>query len=382
MHPLHNKVALITGASSGIGRATALRLANHGTRVALAARSVVDLEEVARECLRLGTEALVLPTDVTDSEQCQRAVAGTVERFGRLDLLICSAGVSLRARFEQTDLAVMERVMRVNFFGTLYPTWHAVAHLKATRGSLVAVSSLVGKRGTPTYAIYGASKFAVQGLYESLRLELAPAGVHVGIVSPGHVGTPLRDRVLGPDGQPYATPPPAPFRVWPVEKCVDRIIRLIVERRPEALLPGFVGPLLALDQILGPWLGDRIITRRFNRDSVAGATVNERSSLYVAGLRLGRNRQAACMAATRDSSHEARTISSPAPPRVSTAPSGPATNEPPQKVMAPSLPTRLTAATKTLLTAACPTWALRHICSQLPVMFSSTVSSIKPMAVG
>jgi NAD(P)-dependent dehydrogenase (short-subunit alcohol dehydrogenase family) len=211
------------------------------------------------------SDALPLPTDVTDAEQCRRAVAATVERFGRLDLLICSAGVSMRTRFETTDLAAMERVMRVNYFGTLYPTYHAVPHVKATKGSLVAISSLAGKRGTPTFAAYGASKFAVQGLYECLRLELAPDGVHVGIVSPGHVGTPLRERVLGPDGRPWPTQPPAPFRVWPVEKCVDRIIRLIERRKAEALLPGFVSALLALDQVLGPWLGDRVIARRFAR---------------------------------------------------------------------------------------------------------------------
>lgn len=265
MHALAGKVALVTGASSGIGRATALRLAGLGARLALASRSADALDEVASQACGQQAEALTVPTDVTDPDQCLRAVTATVERFGRLDLLICSAGVSMRTRFETTELAAMERVMRVNFFGTLYTTYHALPHVKATKGSLVAISSLAGKRGTPTFAVYGASKFAVQGLYESLRVELAPDGVHVGIVSPGHVGTPLRERVLGPDGQPWPTQPPAPFRVWPVEKCVDRIIRLIERRKAEALLPGFVGALLALDNILGPWLGDRVMARRFAR---------------------------------------------------------------------------------------------------------------------
>jgi NAD(P)-dependent dehydrogenase (short-subunit alcohol dehydrogenase family) len=265
MHPLHHKAVLITGASSGIGQATALRLAGHGARLALAARTADALDEVARAAKQLGAEAIALPTDVTDSEQCRRAVEAAVAHFGRLDVLLCSAGVSMRADFADSDLAAIERVVRVNFFGTLYPTYFAIPHVKATRGSLVAVSSLVGKRGTPTYAAYGASKFAVQGLYESLRLELAPDGVHVGVFSPGHVDTPLRQRVLGPDGKPWANPPPPPFRVWPVEKCVDRIVRLIVKRRPEALLPGFVRPMLAVDQIIGTWLGDWILNRAFAR---------------------------------------------------------------------------------------------------------------------
>lgn len=264
MHALTGKVVLITGASSGIGRAVALRVGECGARVALAARSVGALEEAAREVEARGGEAAVVPTDVTDPEQCRRAVNEAVGRFGRLDVLLCSAGISMRALFADSDLAVLERVMRVNFFGTLYPTYHAIPHLRRTRGSLVAVSSLTGKRGTPSYSVYGASKFAVQGLYDSLRLELAPDGVHVGVVSPGFVDTPLRERVLGPDGKPWPTPPPPPFRVWPVEKCVDRILRLIVKRKAQALLPAFVGPLLALDQAFNGWLGDRFLARRFD----------------------------------------------------------------------------------------------------------------------
>jgi NAD(P)-dependent dehydrogenase (short-subunit alcohol dehydrogenase family) len=266
MHLLSNKVVLITGGSSGIGRATALRLARLGSRVALAARTISALDEAVREIAAHGGQALTVPTDVQDPEQCRRAVETTVERFGRLDVLLCSAGVSMRALFADSAPAALETVMRVNFFGTLYATYFAVPHVKRTRGSLVAVSSLTGKRGTPSYAIYGASKFAIQGLYESLRLELAGDGVHVGIVSPGFVDTPLRDHVLGPDGRPWDRPPPPPFRIWPVEKCVDRILRVIVKRQGEALLPAFVGPLLALDQVCGGRLGDWFLGGKFAPD--------------------------------------------------------------------------------------------------------------------
>src|SRR5437879_4682000 len=122
MHPLQDKVALITGGSSGIGRGTALRLAGHGVKVALAARGAEALQEVAQAVAGLGTEALTVPTVVSDPEQCRRAVEATVERFGRLDILVCSAGVSMRAYFADSDLAALEKVMRVNFFGTLYTT--------------------------------------------------------------------------------------------------------------------------------------------------------------------------------------------------------------------------------------------------------------------
>jgi NAD(P)-dependent dehydrogenase (short-subunit alcohol dehydrogenase family) len=263
MHPLHGKVALVTGGSSGIGRAAALRLASFGARVVVAARTQSALEEVCGAIAAGGGQAVAMPTDVTDAGQCERAVAAAIEHFGGLDLLINSAGLSLRGYFEGTALDVLERVMRVNFFGTLYATHFALPHVKARRGSLVAVSSLTGKRGTPSYALYGASKFAVQGLYESLRLELAPAGVHVGVLVPAYVDTPLREHVLGPDGKAWVNPPPPPFRIWPVEKCVDRLVRLIVKRRAEALLPAFTGPLLVLDRALGSWMGNALLRYNF-----------------------------------------------------------------------------------------------------------------------
>ena len=114
--------------------------------------------------------------------------------------------------------------------------------------------------------MYGASKFAVQGLYESLRVELAPDGVHVGIFSPAFVDTPLRERVLGPDGQPYAAPPASNFRLWPLGKCVDALVDLIVRRKRQATLPWFIGPLLAFDDLTNGWAGDRYLTRKFYRN--------------------------------------------------------------------------------------------------------------------
>ncbi len=266
MHPLSDKVVLVTGGSSGIGRATALRLAGHGCKVVVAARDAAALEEVVREATGLGASALAVPTDVSDSEQCRRAVEAAAERFGGLDILLCSAGISMRAYFAGCDLAAMERVMRVNFFGTLYATHYALPHVRKARGSLVALSSLTGKRGIPSYSIYGASKFAIQGLYDSLRLELRRDGVHVGVVAPGFVDTPLRERVLGPDGKPWDTPPRPPFRIWPVEKCVDRVVQLIVKRRKQALLPGFIGPLLHMDASIGGILGDLVLMNRFPPD--------------------------------------------------------------------------------------------------------------------
>jgi NAD(P)-dependent dehydrogenase (short-subunit alcohol dehydrogenase family) len=231
----------------------------------LASRNQTALDEVAGQITASGGQARVVPTDVSDSALCQRAVAAAVDSYGGLDILLCSAGLSLRGYFEGTNLDVLERVMRVNFFGTLNCTHFALPHIKERRGSLVAISSLTGKRGIPSYALYGASKAAVSGLYESLRLELAPAGVHVGVLAPAYVDTPLRDNVLGPDGKPWPNQPPPPFRIWPVEKCVDRLVNLIVKRKSQALLPAFTGPLLVVDRMLGSCVGDALLRYNFPR---------------------------------------------------------------------------------------------------------------------
>lgn len=266
MRLFRDKVALITGASSGIGQTVALKLAQQGARVGLVSRNREALDSLANQIRQAGSEALVIPTDVTRRDQCERAVIEAAATFGQLDMVICSAGVSMRSVFTATDPAAMEAVMQVNFYGTLFVAHAALPHLQRSKGSLVAISSLVGKRGTPTYSIYGASKFAVQGLFESLRIELAPLGIHVGVVSPGHVATPLREQTLGPDGKPWATPPTAPFRVWPVNKVADRVIRLLHRRQAQALLPWFVRPMLGVEQFIGTWLGDRIIAWAFRRN--------------------------------------------------------------------------------------------------------------------
>jgi NAD(P)-dependent dehydrogenase (short-subunit alcohol dehydrogenase family) len=258
-----DKVVLITGGSSGIGQATALRLGKYGARIALAARNRSALDNVTRSLVEIGGEALAVPTDVTQSEQCRNAIEAAVQRFGRLDILICSAGVSMRTYFARSDLSAMERVMAVNFMGTLYCTYYAIPHVRQTKGSLVALSSLTGLRGIPSYGVYGASKFAIQGLYESLRLELGPDGIHVGVVAPGFVDTPLRNQVIGPDGKPWKQPPAPPFRIWPVEKCVDRIVRLLAKRRAQANLPGYLTPFFWLDRLTGNSVGDAILRRAF-----------------------------------------------------------------------------------------------------------------------
>ena len=257
-HPLRGQSVLLTGASSGIGRELALVLARQGARLALAARSRDALEEVATACRALGAEALVLPTDVTDSQACGRAVEATVAALGGLDVLVNNAGLSMWARFEEiTDLSLFERIMRVNYLGAVYCTHHALPHLKQRRGLLVAISSLTGKTGVPTRSAYAASKHAMQGFFDTLRIELR-GRVDVLVVSPGFVATGVRERALGADGQPLRQSPRDEGRgTMSATECADRIAAAM-ERRDRELTMTAQGRVGLWLKLLAPGLVDRM----------------------------------------------------------------------------------------------------------------------------
>ncbi len=255
------KVVLITGASSGIGKATALALAQQGATVGLMARRREQLEMVASQ---MGGKGIVLVADVTDESAVQHKIKELVGITGGLDILVAAAGISLRAPFAETTTATIRRVMEVNYMGTIHVTKAALPHIKERKGSLVAVSSLTGRQATPEYSVYGSTKFAIQGLFDSLRMEMLRDGVHVGVFSPGFVDTPLRYSVLMGNGLVHETPPVPPLRLWPVETCVKKILRMIRKRKKVATLPGFVRYLFALNDLILPgWVGDFFLRYKF-----------------------------------------------------------------------------------------------------------------------
>ncbi len=184
---LADRVAIITGASTGIGEALARLFAAEGARVALAARSQDKLRRLAAE---LGEErALAVPTDVADPAQVERLVARTVERFGGVDVLVNNAGIGLYSRLEDTDWEHFRQMWEVNFFGALRLTRAALPHLKQRRGTVVNISSVAGKVPLPYMGSYCATKFALNALSDALRMELAHAGVRVVVICPGRVRT-------------------------------------------------------------------------------------------------------------------------------------------------------------------------------------------------
>lgn len=198
---MKNEVVIVTGASEGIGRALARTLARRRCRLALAARSLGKLQEVIAECQDAGAEAIAIPTDVGDQDACRALVDKTVAHYGAVDGLVNNAGISMNSRFDMLrDLSVLERLMRVNYLGAAYCTFHALPHLQRSKGIIVAVSSLQGKTGFPDSTGYAASKHAMQGFFDSLRIELMESGVAVLVVSPGAVSTEIHARKLGAEG--------------------------------------------------------------------------------------------------------------------------------------------------------------------------------------
>jgi NAD(P)-dependent dehydrogenase (short-subunit alcohol dehydrogenase family) len=257
------KTFVITGASSGIGEALARAYASQGHNVVLAARAKDAIDRVAEGCERAGGQALAVPTDVTDPEACRALVERSVERFGGIDVLVNNAGISMWARFDEvTDLTLFDRIMRVNYLGSVYCTHFALPHVRKARGLLVAVSSLTGKTGVPTRTGYAASKHAMQGFFDSLRIELLGTGVDVLVVSPGFVRSGIRERVLGADGKPTGESPREEDSgaTMSLEQCTRLITRAIDARDRELVMTGAakVGMWVKL---VAPGLVDRMALR-------------------------------------------------------------------------------------------------------------------------
>jgi len=225
--------ALITGASSGIGRALALRLGAEGARVALVARRADRLEAAARDIAARGGEALVLPCDVSDRAQAFAAAGRALERFGAIDLLVNNAGYGHHRPFLEWDLDDMERVMRVNYLGALYWTKALLPQMvERGHGWVVFVASVAGKIGVPEESAYVASKFALVGLAESLSYEAEEAGVHVLTVCPGTVRTEFFDE------EALARMPPVARRsMIEPERVVEAMLGALTRGAREVTVP-------------------------------------------------------------------------------------------------------------------------------------------------
>ncbi|HIC68295.1 MAG TPA: SDR family oxidoreductase [Candidatus Latescibacteria bacterium] len=259
-----DKSVVITGASSGLGAALGLELARAGARVALFSPESERLKEVAERCAEAGAQALAVIGDVTLPDDCRRLMEETVAEFGGIDYLIANAGISMWAKFEDVeDLGVFRKLMEVNYQGAVNCAYHALPHLKQRRGMLVAITSIQSKIGVPLHTGYVASKHALQGFCESLRMELDldGAGVDILTVLPHWLrGTELREHALSKEGKELGTSSRKhSSESVSVEDACKAILKAMRKRKRELVIPWKLKLLLGLN-LIRPQLAESIIT--------------------------------------------------------------------------------------------------------------------------
>ncbi|MEN9369556.1 MAG: hypothetical protein RI952_421 [Bacteroidota bacterium] len=260
---IKGKVVVITGASSGIGLALAESFAAAGAKLVLAARNLAKLQEIAANLkLKYASEVIAVGVDVSKELQCQNLMDQTVKNFGQIDVLINNAGISMRAIFEEVDLKVLSEVMDINFWGTVFCTKHALPALLKSKGVIVGVSSIAGYKGLPGRTGYSASKFAMQGFLESVRVENLYKGLSVLIACPGFTASNIRSVARSKDGLPQGESPMDEKNIMQPEQVAQAILRA-VEQRKRTLVLTTQGKFTVWLSKHFPSLADRLIFNHF-----------------------------------------------------------------------------------------------------------------------
>ena len=231
-----DKVIVITGASSGIGMATARLFASYGARLSLAARSIDKLEALASEISTESGKILCVKTDVSLEQDCRNLIESTIRHFGRIDILVNNAGLSMRATFKEVDLSVIRRLMDVNFWGTIFCTKYALPYLLKSKGSVVGVISTAGYAGLPGRTGYSTSKFAIRGFLETLRMEHQDDGLHVLVFAPGYTASNVRNAALLADGREQGCTPKDESKLMSAEKVALKMAKGLFRHKSEMIL--------------------------------------------------------------------------------------------------------------------------------------------------
>jgi short-subunit dehydrogenase len=251
---MHGKVVIITGASSGIGKALAFEFARRGAKVVAASRSGVSDPEL----FKISSGILDVRTDVTKESDCEVLIQKTIEKFGRIDILINNAGISMRALFAEVNLGVIRQLMDTNFWGMVYCTKYALPYLLASKGSLVGVSSIAGYKGLPGRTGYSASKFAMQGFLEVVRIENLKKGLHVLIACPGFTASNIRNVALSKDGTSQGETPLDEEKLMTAGEVARRIVQAI-EKKKDRLILTTQGKLTVLLNKFFPKFMDKMV---------------------------------------------------------------------------------------------------------------------------
>jgi len=265
MYSLKGKVVVITGGSSGIGKALVIDALRRGGKVAACARNIEKLKDVFTD----NDNLFLLNTDVSKEEDCKAFIDAVVAKWGGVDVLINNAGISMRALFEEVDLRVLREMMDVNFWGAVYCTKYVMPTVMLRHGVIAAVSSIAGYRGLPGRTGYCASKFAMQGFFEALRTELLHTNVHVMWICPGFTASNIRNVARNKAGAAQGETPLDENKLMSAEECARLTLNAVEQRKRSLLITG-QGKLTVLVNKIFPKLADKLIYRHF---------LNERDSL-------------------------------------------------------------------------------------------------------
>ncbi|QSE98567.1 SDR family oxidoreductase [Fulvivirga lutea] len=228
---MKDKVVVITGGSSGIGKALAEEFGKKGSKIVITGRKKEALDEALTSLKSQGIEAIAIQGDVSKEEDNAIMAKETVEAFGKIDILINNAGISMRAPFNDVDLDVIRKVMDINYWGAIYATKYCLPEIIKNKGSVIGISSIAGFRGLPGRVGYSSSKFALQGFLESLRTELLKTGVHVLTACPGFTASNIRKTSLTADGTAQGESPRKEEKMMTAEECAVRIYKATVKRK-------------------------------------------------------------------------------------------------------------------------------------------------------
>lgn len=265
---MQDKVVVITGGSSGIGKALAAEFGRRGSRVLITGRNGELLDQAVADLRRQGIEVSGFRADVSREEDNRLMAEEAVRLFGRIDILINNAGISMRALFSEVDLDVIRKIMEINFFGTLYATRYCLPEITRNKGSVIGISSVAGFRGLPGRAGYSASKFALNGFLEVLRTELLKSGVHVLTACPGFTATDIRLRSLTRDGTPQKVSPRDEAKMMTAEECARHIYHATLKRKRMIILTT-QGKLAVWLNKLFPRFADKMVYNVMAREANA-----------------------------------------------------------------------------------------------------------------
>lgn len=255
---MKGKVVIITGATSGIGRACAEVFGKAGASVVFTGRNEARMTQVKERLTDLGIVHSGFIMDASNEEDNKKLIEETVGKYRKIDVLINNAGISMRALFNESNLEVFRKVMDINFYGTVYATKYALPHLLESKGTIVGISSINGHRGTPARSAYTASKYAMEGFFEALRTEVMYKGVHVLVVSPGFTGTNIRNAALNKEGKEQGESPLDEGKMMTSEQVAEKVLYGVRKKKRDIVLTTQGKLVVFLNKWLPGWMDKKV----------------------------------------------------------------------------------------------------------------------------